>query len=442
MNLKSLILLIIVSIPGALAASDDVGRADHNWPQWRGPLATGVAPFADPPVNWSETQNVRWKVEMPGRGHSTPVIWGDRIFLTTAISYGDPVPPLAGQRPGSHDNNQLVKGQELIVMALSRRDGKILWQRTVHKDIPHEGGHQTGSFASHSPVTDGECVYAYFGSAGLYCLDVNNGEVKWTTSFGQMKTLHGHGEGNSPALDGDTLLVNWDQEGPSFLAALDKRTGKERWRAERDEVTSWSTPIVVELAGKKQVIVRATHRIRGYDFETGAPLWECGGMSTNVVASPVSADGMVYAGSSYEKRAMVGIRLEGAKGDITGTSQVVWSRHHDTPYVPSPLLYDDKLYFLKHYQGALSCLTAKSGETLYAAQRLPEIYDVYASLVGAAGRVYVTSREGTTIVIKHGAEPKVLATNQLDDSFSASPALVDGEFYLRGEKFLYCIAKE
>ena len=439
MNRKKWLLTFLLLEVTAVFASADAGR---NWPQWRGPLSTGVAPLADPPVEWSETRNVRWKIELPGKGHSTPVIWGGSIFLTTAIPYGEAVPPPVGYRPGAHDNLRVVSGQELVVLAINRRDGKILWQRTVHKDIPHEGGHETGSFASHSPVTDGENVYAYFGSAGLYCLDANSGELKWKADFGLMRTLHGHGEGNSPALDGDTLLINWDNEGPSFLAALDKHTGKERWRTERDEVTSWSTPIVVALDGKKQVIVSATNRIRGYDLETGKVIWECGGMATNVVASPVSSEGMVYAGSSYEKRAMVGIRLEGAKGDITGTAQVVWSRNRDTCYVPSPLLYDDKLYFLKHYQGSLTCLIAKTGETVYSQHRLPEIFNIYASPVGAAGRVYIASREGITVVIKHGADPQLLATNALDDSFSASPALADGELYLRGEKNLYCIAKE
>lgn len=432
----------LLSLLLLLATVSLAGEADANWPQWRGPLSTGVAPHADPPVEWNEKKNIRWKVELPGKGHSTPVVWGERIFLTTAIPYGDPVKPLAGMRPGSHDNRAAVNGQKYTVLAVNRGDGKILWQREVAKAIPHEGGHQTGSFASHSPVTDGESVFAFFGSMGLFCLNAADGELKWNVEFGQMKSLHGHGEGNSPALYGDTLLVNWDHEGTSFLVALDKRTGKERWKADRNEVTSWSTPIVVEHAGKKQVIISATNRIRGYDFETGAEIWQCGGMSTNVVASPVAADGMVYAGSSYDIKAMVGIRLDGATGDITGTGNVAWSRNRDTCYVPSPLLYDDKLYFLKHYQGVLTCLKAKSGETLYTQKRIPEIFNVYASLVGAAGRIYITSREGVTAVLKHGDGFEVLATNQLDDCFSASAALAGKDLFLRGEKYFYCIARE
>ncbi|HLX63143.1 MAG TPA: PQQ-binding-like beta-propeller repeat protein [Planctomycetota bacterium] len=426
-------ILIVFAISHTLRASED---ASHQWAQWRGPLATGVAPFADPPTEWSETKNIRWKIELPGKGHSTPVVWDDRIFITTAIAVGDSVPPPV--RQGAHDNMSTIQRQDFVVMAINRLDGKTLWQKTVNNDLP-QGAHQSASFASNSPVTDGECVYAFFGSSGLYCLDMS-GEIKWHTSLGQMHALHGHGEGNSPALSGDTLIVNWDHEGPSFIVALDKHTGHERWRTERDEVTSWSTPIVVENNGAKQIIVAATHRIRGYDFDTGKVIWECGGMSTNVVASPVAAAGMVYAGSSYEKRSMFGIRLDGARGDITGTAQVAWSRSHDTPYVPSPLLYDDKLYFLKHYQAVLFCITAKTGEPVYGPVRLPGLYDIYASPVAAAGRIYITSREGKTVVLKHGPEPEILAQNELDEKFSASPALVGKELFLRGEKHLYSIS--
>lgn len=430
--------LLFLLLPISVAiCSDD---AQREWAQWRGPLSSGVAPFADPPIEWSETKNVRWKTEVPGKGHSTPIVWGERIFLTTAVAFGEPMPPPVGIRPGSHDNMATVNRQEYTVIAIDRRDGKILWKKTVLTDVPHEGAHQTASFASDSPVTDGVHIYAFFGSAGLYCLDMN-GELIWKTDFGKKHTLHGHGEGNSPALYGDTLIVNWDHEGPSFIVALDKTTGKELWRTARDEVTSWSTPLIVEVNGKMQVVVSATNRIRGYDLATGVEIWQCAGMSTNVVGSPVFADGVLYAGSSYEKRAMLAIRLEGAKGDITGSSHVLWSRNRDTPYVPSPLLYEGKLYFLKHYQGILFCLTAKTGETVFGPQRLRDMYNIYASPVGAAGRIYITSREGITTVLKHGA-PEILATNTLDDTFSASPALVGKDLFLRGEKHLYCLTKQ
>ncbi|HLW65905.1 MAG TPA: PQQ-binding-like beta-propeller repeat protein [Gemmataceae bacterium] len=424
----------------ALGGPPNEVNAKDYWPQWRGPLATGVAPNANPPVEWSENKNIRWKAALPGKGHSTPIIWADRIFLTTAIPFGEPVKPRF-VRPGAHDNNEMTQAHEFAVLAVDRKSGKIIWQQTVNKAVPHEAGHMTASMASASPVTDGEHVFAFFGSYGLYCLDFD-GKLIWKKDLGQMYTKHGHGEGSSPALYGDTLIINWDQEEQSFLVALDKRTGKQRWRVARPEETSWATPIVVEHAAKMQVVVSGTNRIRGYDLATGEVIWECGGLSSNIVASPVAADGFVYAGSSYDTRAMLAVKLDGAKGDITGTNQVVWTRQRGTPYVPSPLLYDDTIYNLQHYQGVVVRINAKTGHDEGEPIRLPAIRDVYSSPVAAAGRIYITSRDGVTQVLSHQDPTKSLAVNRLDDRFSASAALVGRELYLRGEKHLYCIAED
>jgi len=419
--------LLGVCLP-ALAA-DKKPDALKQWGQWRGPLGTGVAPHADPPQEWAENKNVRWKTALPGKGHSTPVVWGERVFVTTAVAHG------------AHNNVPPQTEQKFMVLALDRRDGKILWERVVRTERPHDSTHETGTWASNSAVTDGRHVIASFGSHGVYGLDVD-GKLLWENDLGDMQVKHGHGEGSSPALYGDTVIVNWDHEGESFVVALDKTNGKERWKVARDEATSWSTPLIVEHEGKRQVVISATKRVRGYDLTTGKLLWEAGGLSGNVVASPVAEDGYVYAGSSYEVRNMLAIRLSGAKGDITGTDAVVWTRKRDTPYVPSPLLYDDTLCFLKHYQNLLTCVQAKSGKTLFGPQRLPGIRSVYASPVGAAGRVYIVDLDGTTLIIERGAELKVLATNRLDDSFSASPAIVGNELFLRGARHLYCIAEE
>ena len=417
------------------------GDAKNAWPQWRGPLGTGVAPQADPPIEWSENKNIRWKVKLPGKGHSTPIVWGERIFLTTAIPVGEFVKPRF-VRPGAHDNLALTQSHEFVVLALDRKTGRILWQETVHKQVPHEAGHVTASLASASPVTDGTHVFAFFGSYGLYCLDTA-GKLVWKKDLGEMHTKHGHGEGSSPALHGDTLIVNWDHEEQSFLVALDKRTGKQLWRVARNEDTSWATPIVVEHAGRAQVIVPGTNRLRSYDLANGAILWECGGLSSNIVASPVAADGFVFAGSSYDTRNLLAIRLDGAKGDITGTKQVIWSRRRGTPYVPSPLLYGDSLYTSQHYQGVISRTDVKTGEDQGGPFRLEEIESLYASPVGAAGRVYITSRDGVTQVMSHGdAVPKMLAVNRLHENINASAALVGREIYLRGERHLYCIAEK
>lgn len=412
----------------------------HSWPQWRGPLATGEAPHADPPVQFSETENVRWKRELPGRGISSPIVWGDQVFVTTAVPMGEALEPRRSKMPGAHDNPPVTHEQNFQVVALDRRTGDVRWQRTVHREIPQDSAHDSASFASHSPVTDGERVYAYFGSQGIYSLDFN-GEVQWTRNLGALRIKHSHGEGSSPVLHGSTLVVNQDHEGPSTLTALDTRTGKELWQVQRDEVTSWASPIVVTHDGKPQVIVSGTERLRGYDLATGQEIWQVGGLSGNVVASPVAGDGMVFAGSSYEIRSLLAIRLKGARGDITGTENVAWTRSRGTPYVPSPLLYGSGLYFLRHYQGILTRVEARTGVERPGPLRLPSVRNIYASPVAAAGRIYITDMEGTTVVMSSGETPEVLAVNRLDDQFSASAALAGDELFLRGERSLYCLAE-
>jgi len=423
----------------AAAAGDGVDPLGQ-WPQWRGPLGTGAAPHARPPLHWAEDRNVRWKLPLPGKGHSTPVIWGDRIFLTTAVPHGERLAPRERHAHGAHDNVAATREQQFVVIAVDRRDGAILWQTAVHEQQPHDSAHSSASWASNSAVTDGRRVYASFGSAGIFALDLD-GKVLWKRDLGDLQIKHGHGEGSSPALWGTMLVVNWDHEGDSFVAALDTRTGEERWRASRDEATSWSSPLVVEHRGKRQVVVAATKRVRAYDLEDGRQIWEAGGLGGNVVASPVSADGYVFVANSYDTRAMLAIRLDDARGDVTAGKAVVWRRDRDTPYVPSPVLDQDALCFLKHYQGVLTCVAAKSGETLIGPRRLAGVRNVYASPAAANGRIYVVDREGTTAVIRRGGGFERLATNRLDDSFSASPAIAGDSLFLRGERHLYRLAE-
>jgi outer membrane protein assembly factor BamB len=411
------------------------------WMQWRGPLANGVAPLAHPPAEWSETKNIRWKVELPGKGHSSPIVFGDRVYLMAATPIGAAQKPVHDSAPGVHDSVPVTHRHQYMLLGVSRGDGRVLWKRIVREEWPHEGGHDTGSPASNSPVTDGQFIYAFFGSRGLYCLDTN-GAVKWQANLGKMQTLHSHGEGSSPVLYGDTLIVNWDHEGDSFLHAFDKLTGKQLWKTPRDEKTSWSTPLVVDVDGKPQVVVSATKRVRGYDFATGKLIWECAGLTDNVVSSPVYWRRILIAGNSYYSQAMLAIRLAGAKGDIAQTTNVVWRINRLTPYVSSPLLYEDTLYHIRHNQNILVRLDPATGEFRGEPLRLDGIRDfIFSSPVGADGRIYVTGRDGTTVVLRHDRENATIAVNHLNDSFSASAALVDREIYLRGEKFLYCIAE-
>lgn len=429
-------------------ASQPVGF-EKNWHHWRGPHATGAAADASPPTTWSETENIRWKVAIPGTGHATPIIWEDKIFIQTAIKdeaakqeteESDDDNPFGGFFQQRRGRDAIGNAYKFDLLALNRNDGSILWQKTLQEIQPHEGTHGDATFASNSPVTDGEYIYAYFGSRGLYCVDMM-GNVKWEKDIGTMYKRNTFGEGSSPVLHGNTLVIVQDHEGNSFITALDKRTGDVLWKTDRDERTTWSSPIVVENDGKAQVITTGTNRVRSYDLETGELLWDGDGLTANSIPSPVAAEGFVYLMSGFRGSEFKAVYLAKAMGDITDSSAIAWEYNRDTPYVPSPLLYKDTIYFLKDNKGILSAFNIKTGEVRYGPERLQGVSGVYASIVGAGDRVYIAGRNGTVNVVEHGPYFKILAENTLDDSFNASPAIVGSELYLRGGQYLYCIAE-
>ncbi len=416
-----------------LAAAPDA-TAEKFWPQWRGPYATGVSRTADPPTEWSETKNVRWKVEIPGRGAGTPVIWGDRLFVLAAV------PEVAGG-DASHEprGGGARVPHKFVVMALDRKTGRTIWERVAYEHTPHEGSHpQWGTWSSSSAMTDGQRVYAFFDSFGLYAYDMD-GKPLWQKQLGAKRMRMEFGEGQTPVLYGDRIVVQWDHQGPSFIAAFDKTTGAELWRTPREEIDTWSTPLVVEVNGRAQVVTTAMRKVRGYDLETGKVVWEGPGLTMNPIPSSVYEDGIAILMSGFQGNRLRAIRLAAAAGDITASGAQVWELNHDTPYVPSPLLYDGIVYFLKTNSGLLSAYDAKTGTPHYQLQRLDGVPNVFASPVGAKGRVYLTGQEGTTLVIRQGPVYEVIAKNTLDDGFNASPALVDGELYLRGFRYLYSI---
>jgi outer membrane protein assembly factor BamB len=330
--------------------------------------------------------------------------------------------------------------QQFTILALARADGRLLWKRVLREEQPHEGTHPTGTWASGSAVTDGEIVLAFFGSRGLYALDMN-GKLIWEKDLGDMKVKLGFGEGSSPALARDRVFVQWDHEGESFLVALDKKTGRELWRQKREEATSWATPLVVEHGGSSQVVTSATSKVRAYDAAKGDLLWETPGMTQNAIPSPVHKDGLVILTSGFRGNALLAVKLGEAKGDISASPAIAWKLDRDTPYVPSPLLYGDELYILKGNNGLITCLDARTGERRYGPERLDGVPNVYASPLGAGGRIYIAGREGATAVVERGPAFKLLATNTLEDGFDASPLAVDGELYLRGRKHLYRISE-
>lgn len=437
--------LVLMSQPGFAADNK------ASWPQWRGPEGTGMAP-GGAPSEWSDTKNIKWKTDIPGRGHSTPVIWDDRIFLTTAVPIGQPPKPPAPQpadqqgregrgRRGPGGGGPQVE-HRFVVMCLDRRSGKVLWERTATVATPHEGYHPAyGSFASNSPITDGKYVYASFGSRGIYCYDMN-GKPVWQKDLGiRMQMRLQFGEGAAPALHGDRLILLFDHEGESLIIALDKKTGKEVWRANRDERSSWSSPVIIDYNGRKQIVVSATSKVRTYDLDSGRLIWECAGLGANTIPAPIQNGDIVYVMSGFRNPKLLAIRL-GKQGDLTGSDAILWSQTRGLSYTPSPVLHDNKLYVLTD-SGMLSCFNATTGQPFYHQVRLPRADNFKASPIGAAGHLYLASESGAVYVVKMGEKMEIVATNTLDDEmFVSTPAVAAGELFLRGRNRLYCISSQ
>src|SRR6185295_3117141 len=373
--------------------------------------------------------------------------WGDKLFVLTAVDTGKkpagspdlpPAPPPAGSQGMSTSAPATLHRFE--VLCLDRTTGKTIWSRTAVEAVPHEGHHKSHGYASASPATDGARLIASFGSRGIFCYDLD-GNLKWTRVLGNMKIKVGFGEGISPVLHGDSVVLNWDHEGGSFIVRLDAATGEEKWRVAREEGTTWTTPLVVEAAGVTQGVVNGTKRTRSYDLATGRLIWECGGQVMNPIPMPVTLDGTVYCMTGYKGYAVTAIRLN-SKGDVSESPQVIWKRNDAGPYVASPVIADGLLYFTKERQGILMCVDARTGALKYGPERLPEIDTIYASLMAAAGKIYVAGREGTVLVLKQGPAFEVLAKNTLDEGIDASPVVVGKQLYLRGSKHLYCLEQK
>ena len=360
---------------------------------------------------------------------------GDRVFIVAAV----PTDRLTTRPQPTHDDARTTPSKQIhqfVVICLRRADGTVLWRRVANEVAPYEGRHKTNTYASGSPTTDGKHLFVSFGSYGFFCYDMD-GNLVWERQLGQMRTRRGWGESVTPVLHRDRLIVNWDHEDDSFIVALDARTGEPVWQTSRDEKTSWNTPLIAEYKGRTQVIVNGT-RARSYDLANGQLIWECDGQTVNPIPSPVIAGEFVICMSGYRGAAAVAIPLD-SQGDITDSPTLKWSHPRATPYVPSPIVYDGQLYFTRTNVGIITALDMSTGEVVFGPQRLPAIENIYASPVAAANRIYITGRDGTTVVLKPGRSLKVLATNRLDEPTDASPALVDNQVFIRTSKALYCI---
>jgi outer membrane protein assembly factor BamB len=415
----------------------------NNWHHWRGPDANGVSTTAKPPVQWSSTNNIQWKVPIEGNGSSTPIVWENKLFLLTAINTGEVDPSL----PRPEDQPKRIFGithpntfYEFVVLCLDRNTGNVLWSRLATRRIPHEGTHGDNDFASASPTTDGERLYCWFGSAGLFCFDLDGNKL-WDSDLGKAQVSASLGEGSSPVVHDGKLVIVRDHKGQSTIQALNAKTGKLLWKVNRNEGNTWATPAVVKAAGRTQVITTASGKVRSYDIETGKVIWKTTGLTGNAIPCPVVERDVVYCMSGYKGYSLMAIPLD-ARGDISGSDKILWTKKRGTPYVPSPLLYDGLLVYTQSNQALYSAVSARSGKTHIDRERLKGMRSVYGSPVGAAGRVYLTDRSGTTLVLKRSRELNILARNELGEQVVSSPALVGKQLFLRGRKHLHAIAQE
>ncbi|MEM7475683.1 MAG: PQQ-binding-like beta-propeller repeat protein [Planctomycetota bacterium] len=422
--------------------------AQEDWRQWRGPTADGVAANSNPATSWSEEENIKWKIAVPGRGGSTPIVLKDRIYVLTAINTGRVDPSF----PKPEDQPDRVFGikfpntfYQFVVLCYDRNSGKEVWRQVVLEKVPHEGHHRDNDFAPASPTTDGERIFFTFASAGTYCFSPD-GKLLWQRDLGNLRMQASLGEGCSPVVHNGKLILQRDQQRQSSIMVLDAASGSTIWEKPRPDTGSWATPRVIEHGGKTQIIASGSmgnekdssvNRVRSYDLESGELLWECGGLTSNAIPCPVNDSNSVYVMTGYQGFSALSIPLD-SEGDVTGSP--TWQFTEDTPYIPSPLLYGGLLYFNRSNQAIFSCIDSSNGERVFGPTRLPQMNQIYASPVAANGRVYVTGRNGTTVVLKAGRSFEVESINVLDDRVDASLAIAGDEIFIRGEKYLYCIA--
>ncbi|MBX3421224.1 MAG: PQQ-binding-like beta-propeller repeat protein [Pirellulaceae bacterium] len=424
--------------------------ASENWPTFRGPDGNGVAPAsANPPLKFGPEQNLQWKVPVPGRGHSSPIVWNGRIYLMTAIenqpqdaspSANQSDEQSAGRRRGLAGMNNPKPTAEFSfnVLCMDLSDGKTVWNQTVCRATPHEGGHRSNTYASASVVTDGRYLWCNFGSQGVWCLDLD-GNVIWNKDLGQMTTRNQFGEGASVAVHGDVLVIPWDQEQNSYILAVNARTGEDLWRQDRNELTSWSTPRIIERFGRVQVIANGT-TIRSYDLKSGELLWQCGGQTTNPIPTPLIWKDTTICMTGHRGFSIQAIALNAA-GDVTDSDRVTWKRSDSAPYIASPTLVDDTVYLVKGNSGILSAVNVANGETVIDQQRLPGVDQMYASLVTAGGHVYAVGRGGMIVVLKHGPRYDEVHRVELGEPVDATPAISGQRLLIRSHEHLYCFAE-
>lgn len=435
-----------ILLTAALVASTSAAVFASNWPQWRGLAGQGISEETNLPRQWSPNTNVAWKTELPGYGQSQPIVWGNRVFLTTDVE-GGPAP--AGHKPPVH----LMEGQPWVhpdsvgtdklhtfkVIALDLGSGKVLWERAAFEGPVFDQRHRRGSYAAPTMVTDGTTLVAYFGPEGLYGYDFD-GTLKWKADVGKFPLL-GMGTGTSPVLFENLVIVQRDENDgkQSLLLAYDIGTGKQAWRTPRTVEASWSTPVLVQAGARTELVTNGNQWIVAYDPATGKELWRTKGVESNAIHTPLVGHGLVIVTAGYPAKKVIAIK-PGGSGDITGTDRIAWQYDRGTGYVLSNILYGDYVYLVSD-KGIISCLDAKTGKVMYEGGRVPVPATFMASPVAYEGTLLLTSIDGDTFVIKAGPVHEVLATNSIGEPAAATPAVSQGRVLVRGAKHLFCITK-
>ncbi len=415
-----------------------------NWAGWRGPDSQGVSSEKGLPTEWSDTKNIKWKTPVEGLGHSSPIVWGNRLFLTTSIEGA----VVEGAKPVKHyfDREEFkhpdaVGGDRIYtlkVMCVDANTGRLLWEKSVYEGTAHDSRHRKGSYAAATPATDGRYVYAYFGSEGVYCYDFNGKQI-WKADVGKIGTL-GLGVSTCPVLFENLVILQCDEDlgEKSFIVALDKKTGRQVWKTARKVQVCWSTPVLVRAANRTELVTSGTEFIIAYDPATGKELWRCKGLESYIVPTPLVGHGLVIPSiGSHVKRA-IAIRA-GGRGDITGSDRIAWKYEKGTAYVPSPIMVGDNVYLITD-RGIMTCLDARTGKVIYEGARVPVPATFTASPVAFEDKILMTSEDGDTFVIRAGAKHEVIRTNSLGEPIYASLAIANGRIFIRGLKNLYCIS--
>ncbi|MCG8650833.1 MAG: PQQ-binding-like beta-propeller repeat protein [Pirellulales bacterium] len=426
-----------------------IAGAAENWPQFRGPGARGVvAGDTNLPDKWSATENIAWKTDLPGRGWSSPVVWGERVFLTTVINLGESEPPKKGLYFGGDRPVPPTSEHQWIVMCLDLKTGNKIWEKKVHTGQPKTSIHIKSSFASETPVTDGQHLYVLFGGVGIYCFDFD-GELVWSKPIPPRKTRFGWGSAASPVLHQDRIYLVNDNEEESTLTAVDKKTGQQIWQVKRDEKSNWSTPYVWENGQRTEIVTPGTGKVRSYDLN-GNELWSLSGMSSITIATPYQCDGLLYVSSGYvgdQSRPLYAIR-PGADGDIslqddeTSNPFIAWCQPRAAPYNPSTVIHDETVYVLLDF-GFLAAYDAASGEEVFSKKRIPKGRAFTSSPWVYNGKLFCLNEDGTTFVFRAGRQFELLGTNELaeDEMAMATPAIVGDRLLIRTAARIYCVRK-